>query len=782
MIKGPGARESGMLERMKILIVDDDPDMRAMIKAYLVNAGYAVFEAESGSAGLKKAGEITPNLILLDINMPGMDGLEVCRKLRGDPKNVFAIIMLTADETSEVAGLESGADDYIMKPFKKAALLARVRRSLESAGQRQDAIVDSLTGVFNRRGMGNFLAQEEERALRYNRPLAAIMVDIDHFKQVNDLHGHDVGDRVLIELARILRQTCRKSDLLARWGGEEFAVLLPETNAENAIVFAEKARVKIAAHHFQGVERLTASFGVAEHRKAAAADMMKRADLALYRAKQEGRNRVVADQANLGLGRIVNLLVVDDDQAIRDLIRVKMTARGYHVHSADGAAAAFCILQEHEVDLILIDQDMPGRDGLATFMAVREAWPRIPAIMVTAHGSKQLIKSFLLAGGRDFIEKPIVDFDSFDFRVKRVIREVARELEAEEKLREARVREEAQKAQSVFLASMSHELRTPLNSIQGMAYLLEKSGLGEEQLGHVRGISRAVTSLLALITNILDFSAVKVGEFTLERMAFQPAELLGKVAAKFTEKCRAKGLELVIRLAPEVPESLVGAPRSLEQVLTLLIDNGIKFTSKGGVTVTVSRVAVEAQRIMLAFAVRDSGIGMSSAEREQLFTPFSQLDGSISRSYGGIGLGLTLGRKIVGLMNGEITAASEPGQGSTFTFTAQFEVGDAEVVGEELVIIVPEAEGQSDSSAGEAEVVDLAVLIPLFRELAELLDANDTRAGRVLGVLLGYRYPSGLDKEVRRLGRAVAAYDFEAAAMVLADIAARGDFSLAAGE
>lgn len=647
----------------RILIIDDDQDVRNILQSFLSGAGYTVLEAEDGESGLEMAVLEQPDLILLDINMPGMDGIEVCRKLRSDPKNISAIIMITASDENEVEGLESGADDYVVKPFQKKVLLARIKRGLAVAERRQDAHVDPLTNVFNRRTFNTFLVQEEERATRYGRPLAMIMADVDHFKVVNDTYGHDVGDQVLIEMANILRKSCRRSDLLARLGGEEFAILLPESNAEAGIICAEKARQRIEDHLFPQDLRLTASFGVAELRKNNQVGMIKRADLAMYDAKDSGRNRVMVEKPFGMEARAVSLLVIDDDEAIRDLIRVKMMYRGYDVAVAQNGDAAFRVLQENDIDLVLIDQEMPGRDGMATFLAIKDEWPQLPAIMITAHGSKHLIKSFLVSGGRDFIEKPIVDFESFDFRVKRVLAELRKEQEAEEKIRASKVREESRKIKDVFLASMSHELRTPLAHIIGFTQRLQKADCTdpEKQRVFLDKIEDAAQSLKRIVEDILDVTLIE-SHMQCDSEWISLQSVVSKVADKITDTLQTKAITLNISVPDNLPKVHADGDK-LADVFEKLIGNAVKFTEGGSITINAQPMPNE-----VVVSVRDTGCGISQQKIARLFEPFGKLDHETGNK-AGTGLGLYICRRLIELMGGKIWVNSEEGKGTTFFFS-----------------------------------------------------------------------------------------------------------------
>ncbi len=293
---------------MKVLIIDDSPDAIAMVKARLAKEQLEIICAASGQAGLDAARLERPDLVLLDIKMPEMDGYDVCRALKADAELcMIPIIFLTGSVTTEdkVKGLDLGAVDYISKPFDGFELRARVRAALRNKHM-QDLLIkyaqiDPLTELSNRRALTERLQHEWARIQRYNGSLAFIMADIDRFKRVNDKHGHRMGDQMLREVAKTLVNLCRESDLPARYGGEEFAIICPDVDAESAAQLAERCRQGIADIHVQAENdevQVTASFGVADAAGASSSDaLIEVADEALYRAKQSGRNCVaVADQ------------------------------------------------------------------------------------------------------------------------------------------------------------------------------------------------------------------------------------------------------------------------------------------------------------------------------------------------------------------------------------------------------------------------------------------------------------------------------------------------------
>ncbi len=235
--------------------------------------------------------------------------------------------------------------------------------------------------------------------------------------------------------------------------------------------------------------------------------------------------------------------------------------------------------------------------------------------------------------------------------------------------------EKANLAKSDFLARMSHEIRTPMNAIIGMADLLWETSLISEQREYVRIFRKAGNQLLDLINDILDLSKVESGHLVLESIDFDLGEVLDKTLEMMAIRAHEKGLELALRIAPEIPTALVGDPARLRQVLINLIGNAIKFTEQGEVIVRVERDPEDAAPSALRFAVCDTGIGIPEETRELIFAPYSQVDTSTTRKFGGTGLGLTISRRVVELMQGRIWVDSSLGAGSTFYFTARFAVG-----------------------------------------------------------------------------------------------------------
>jgi diguanylate cyclase (GGDEF)-like protein len=293
-----------------ILVVDDAFDSRSLFTELLQLQGYRVTATDSGERALEIAENVQPDLILLDVIMPGIGGFETCRRLKANAStsHIPVVFLSGRNETDDVvAGFDIGASDYIFKPPKSAELCARVKAHLQTIRSahalQREALADPLTRLPNRRHFDSFLEREWQRALRNGTPLSLLVLDVDHFKLCNDTLGHAAGDTCLQRVAQVLQaHALRPTDLAARYGGEEFVLLLAETPAEAAATIAGKIRAEVEALHLPNPGSpaspwLTVSIGVATivpGPRDAAGDLFATADSQMYAAKRAGRNRVAA--------------------------------------------------------------------------------------------------------------------------------------------------------------------------------------------------------------------------------------------------------------------------------------------------------------------------------------------------------------------------------------------------------------------------------------------------------------------------------------------------------
>jgi len=302
----PAARD------FKVLVADDSSIYRKLVEHALAEKQYAVLFAKSGREAIDLFSKHQPSLVITDWMMPDLSGIELCEHIRNHPRQTYTYLIILTGITEKnklVKGLAAGADDYLTKPFHSDELLARVgvgRRIVELHRQlaaknlllEELALTDALTGLPNRRAIEDWATRQLSGAARYGFSFLVVLADLDHFKTVNDTHGHDARDTVLKKFSEILKNNSRRSDICGRVGGEEFLFVLTHTTQENAMVVIERIRADLEATRFDfdgGSLAVTASFGLAGFEGTQAPDfnrLVSQADAALYAAKRTGRNRI----------------------------------------------------------------------------------------------------------------------------------------------------------------------------------------------------------------------------------------------------------------------------------------------------------------------------------------------------------------------------------------------------------------------------------------------------------------------------------------------------------
>jgi len=303
---------------LKILVVDDSPIYRKLVEQSLAKEPHSILFAKNGREALEVFAAHQPALVITDWTMPDISGLELCQRIRRDFQQQYVYLILITSNTNKqqvIEGLAAGADDYLTKPFHSGELVARVgvgRRIIELHRQVQAknrqleelALTDPLTGLPNRRAIDIWANHQISAAARHDFSLWVVLVDLDHFKRINDSYGHDAGDTVLKRLSELLKSNTRQSNMCGRLGGEEFLLVLTHADKEQATIAVDRIRKRFEVEEFKFGDEMTtvtASFGVAGFRGSrppAFNTLVTRADAALYAAKNKGRNRVEFDPAD----------------------------------------------------------------------------------------------------------------------------------------------------------------------------------------------------------------------------------------------------------------------------------------------------------------------------------------------------------------------------------------------------------------------------------------------------------------------------------------------------
>jgi diguanylate cyclase (GGDEF)-like protein len=442
-----------------VLLVDDDELVLAHLSDLVRAAGFEVCTAADGATALTFLEQHFTPIVITDLNMPAMDGLALCRTIRRQawPGYVYILLLTVHDGESDIlAGLEAGADDYLSKRTSAAQLVARLHTAQrilgleqalksESEERRRQSLTDPLTGAHNRRYFDQHLQRDFKRAQRGGGPLCLLMLDIDHFKRVNDRFGHPAGDAVLQEVVRRIALCLpRETDWCARVGGEEFVIVLGNTPLAGAAQVAERIREMIAGGPVPtpaGPVGTTASMGVVEYQPGAnheailVESLMNELDTNMYLSKLHGRNRVtlptpstsgqkispspvVPQSTQAGRRALRTLLYIDDEPDLRIIVQTALNlAQGLTVHTAESGQQGLELARELQPDMLLLDVMMPGLDGPATLQRLRAdpALARIPVIFMTAKATPDNATRLRALGAVAVIAKP---FDPMQLAAK----------------------------------------------------------------------------------------------------------------------------------------------------------------------------------------------------------------------------------------------------------------------------------------------------------------------------------------------------------------------------
>ena len=604
-----------------VLVVEDNPEMNHFIASSL-SEHYGVATAFDGEEGLAKAVSLLPDLIITDIMMPKMSGDRLVEELRANgATEQIPVVVLSAksDDGLRVKMLNGNVYDYIIKPFSMDVLLARIKgilaRSSLFEAQRAEmaAIVEYTSDAITGESLDGVITSWNPGAeVMFGYAAQEAIGQGASLYFASELHSEDVLQKILREENRVeLESVCTKK------GGMVFPVsvtISPIKNSQGRAV---------------GISRITRD--ITER---------KNTELALH-AKTEELDRFFS--LNLDL-----LCIADTSGHFRKLNPQWEKSLGYSLQELEG-----CVFIDllHPDDVEATKQAMSRLVGGETVVDLENRYRCKDGTYRWIEWRSSAVGKNIYAAARDITQ---------------------RRANEEELLAAKRMAENANAAKSTFLANMSHEIRTPLNGIIGMLQLIQTTPLNAEQAEYAELAVHSSKRLTRLLSDILDISRIEADRIAINSAPFELAAALKQVAELFIPVSLQSGVRLTVHLDPRLPKVVVGDVSRLEQILTNLVGNALKFTSRGMVSLEAYPLSADGQTCRVLFAVEDTGIGIPSDKIGVLFEPFTQVDNGYKRTHQGAGLGLSICKRLVELMGGHIEIDSEEGRGTVVHFCIPF--------------------------------------------------------------------------------------------------------------
>ena len=428
----PAPYYTNLPEAGKILLIDDDVSILNLLEGSFSAEGYSVYICDNPQAAMDMIAACQPDAILLDIVMPQVDGYAILAQIRAVPAYAeLCVIFITAmnDLDAKIKGMESGVDDYVTKPFQIREVVSRVEMVLRRANKYKEKLLrDAMTGAYSRAYMNERLRDELERYRRNGTVFSLAFVDLDFFKNINDTYGHTAGDSVLQSFVSFVLDALREADCIFRYGGEEFVILLPDSNEAAAFAALDRLRQDFSRQVIVAAgQAITVTFSAGikqvDDLDQNLNHVLAMCDEAMYAAKSAGRNKVICYSAvSQETVRRKTILVVDDEKALLKLLSNRLTEAGYQVLVAARGREAVELVQNNYVDAVILDLILPDLNGIEICQQIKDLslMPNVRVIILSQKRQEQDVVLGLRCGADDYVRKPF-SMAELEARIMRVL-------------------------------------------------------------------------------------------------------------------------------------------------------------------------------------------------------------------------------------------------------------------------------------------------------------------------------------------------------------------------
>lgn len=672
-----------------IMVVDDD-SITATVIAEVLKDWADVILVPDGTQAHERAVKMAPDLILLDVLMPGTDGYAICGQLKDDPRTrdiPVIFVSSLSDEGQEARGLLAGAVDYVTKPISAPILTARIRNHLEIKRQRdrleRESLRDDLTGLGNRTRLDDALNAEWRRAARTKQPVSLMVVSVDGFEQFSRIYGPLATRDCLRRVGTALASSAqRPGDIVGRFPPDRFVGVLPDTDEQGALAVGERMRAAVRTldvPHAEAGPDATMTVSVAlttsrprpgEHPAFALEKVLEH----LTEAQKQGRDRCISTEQGAAApvavtrppteaGSLGRLLIVDDDPVSVEVLSELVRHAGYAVSALGDSTTAVATIQRETPDLVLLDLRMPGLDGfeVCTRLKKNPATAGIPVVFLSiVDDPAEKLRAFEV-GGADYVGKT--------FHPEEVLARIGHQIKItrlQSEMRDANTRlVELDRVKATFAAMLVHDLRSPLGVVQVTLTLLEQkvAGAVDDDLRELVQMSLGgLKSTVALINELLEIYRAEQTEVAPVRERLDIAEVVRRCATD--ARLDAQKREVALEVSVPGPLPGLGDRTRLERAFSNLIGNALKFTRAGGQVAIQARPVEVAGKRAVQVQVRDTGMGIPEGEIPYIFDLYRQAE---TGRRSGVGLGLAIVKRILDAHGASIAVASQVGVGTAFT-------------------------------------------------------------------------------------------------------------------